>query len=184
MALAGPPDAHILLSTPPRDRLRGLEQICHCNTLTHRPLRRYNVRWCKITLMQNVRFRKIFGGICKVGWVLSCLLLRCTRYDRQPPADWLFMRPNNDSTPGQQEEEDLAFLDDRMQLLDTVRQMIDIELEQRGVTPQPPPLTEGRRPPDRKPHRRTLWRRLVRCFCRYRRKGQTTYHQPFNANRI
>lgn len=184
MASAGHQDALGLLPTPSRGRLMGSGQIGHCNTLTHRPLRGYDVRWCKIALMQNVRSCKIFGRICKDGWALSSLLLHCTRYDRQPPADWLFMRRNNDSTQGQRDEEDLAFLDDRMQLLDTVRRMIDIELEQRGVTPQPPPLTEGRRPPDRKPHRHTLWRRLVRCFCRYRRRGQTTYHQPFNANRI
>lgn len=184
MASARPPDAHSLLPTPPRGRLRRWRQIGQCNPLAHNLLQAQNVRWCKIALMQNVRSCKIFGRICKDGWALSSLLLHCTRYDRQPPADWLFMRPNNDSTPGQRDEEDLAFLDDRMQLLDTVRRMIDIELEQRGVTPQPPPLTEGRRPSDRKPHRRTLWRRIVRCFCRYRRRGQTTYHQPFNANRI
>ena len=72
------------------------------------------------------------------------------------------------------------FSEDRMQLLDTVREMIDIELEQYGVTPggnphpenphpesppleNPPPEDRGRTPPD-PPPRRTLWQRIVSLF--------------------
>ena len=77
-----------------------------------------------------------------------------------------------------------------MQLLDTVREMIDIELERYGVTPggnphpesphpesphpesphpeslpleNPPPEDGGRTPPD-PPPRRTLWQRIVSLF--------------------
>ena len=77
------------------------------------------------------------------------------------------------------------FSEDRMQLLDTVREMIDIELERCGVTPggnphpesphpesphpesppleSPPPEDRGRTPPD-PPPRRTLWQRIVSLF--------------------
>ena len=72
------------------------------------------------------------------------------------------------------------FSEDRMQLLDTVREMIDIELERYGVTPggyphpesphpesppleNPPPEDKGRTPPD-PPPRRTLWQRIVSLF--------------------
>lgn len=56
------------------------------------------------------------------------------------------MKRKNDSNPKQHNKEDLGFLDDRMQLLDTVRQMIDIEFERRGLNtegnphPENPPL--------------------------------------------
>ena len=43
------------------------------------------------------------------------------------------MKRKNDSIPKQHDKEDLGFLDDRIQLLDTVRQMIDIEFERRGL---------------------------------------------------
>ena len=67
------------------------------------------------------------------------------------------------------------FSEERMQLLDTVREMIDIELERYGVTPggnphpenpppeNPPPEDRGRTPPD-PPPRRTLWQRIVSLF--------------------
>ena len=62
------------------------------------------------------------------------------------------------------------FSEDRMQLLDTVREMIDIELERYGVSPggnphpeSPPPEDRGRTPPD-PPPRRTLWQRIVSLF--------------------
>ena len=67
------------------------------------------------------------------------------------------------------------FSEDRMRLLDTVREMIDIELERYGVTPggyphpesphpeSPPPEDRGRTPPD-PPPRRTLWQRIVSLF--------------------
>ena len=62
------------------------------------------------------------------------------------------------------------FSEDRMQLLDTVREMIDIELERYGVSPggnphpeNPPPEDRGRTPPG-PPPRRTLWQRIVSLF--------------------
>lgn len=68
-------------------------------------------------------------------------------------------------------DEAQRFSEDRMQLLDTVRQMIDFEFERRGVktegTPHPenpPPEGTGREPPDRKPPRRTFWQRLMGIF--------------------
>lgn len=80
------------------------------------------------------------------------------------------MKRKNDSNPRQHDKVDLGFLDDRMQLLDTVREMIDIELERRGVNPggnphpgNPPPEDRGRTPPD-PPPRRTWWQRIVRLF--------------------
>ncbi|GAE23061.1 hypothetical protein M1B74_07615 [Bacteroides pyogenes] len=81
------------------------------------------------------------------------------------------MKRKNDSRPKQPYDEDLGFLDDRMQLLDTVRQMIDIEFERRRLpaedNPHPenaPPENAGREPPDCKPPRRTLWQRLISIF--------------------
>lgn len=80
------------------------------------------------------------------------------------------MKRKNDSNPKRHGKEDLGFLDDRMQLLETVREMINIELERRGMTPggnshpeNPPPEGTGRKPPDRKP-KRTLWQRIVKFF--------------------
>ena len=81
------------------------------------------------------------------------------------------MKRKNDSNPKQHDKEDLGFLDDRMQLLDTVRQMIDIEFERRGLNTDgnphpenPPPGNWGREPPHSKSPRRTLWQRLVSLF--------------------
>lgn len=80
------------------------------------------------------------------------------------------MKRNNDSHLRQYGEEDLGFLDDRMQLLETVREIIDIELERREVNPggdthpeNPPPEDRRRTPPD-PPPRRTLWQRIVSLF--------------------
>lgn len=63
------------------------------------------------------------------------------------------------------------FMEDRMQLLDTIREMIDIEFDRRGVKTEgnphpenPPPEDMGREPPDSKPQRRTLWQRIVSFF--------------------
>lgn len=80
------------------------------------------------------------------------------------------MKRKNDSNPKRHGKEDLGFLDDRMQMLETVREMIDIEFERRGVKTEgnphpenPPPEGTGRKPPDRKP-KRTLWQRIVKFF--------------------
>ena len=67
-------------------------------------------------------------------------------------------------------DEAQRFSEDRMQLLDTIREMIDIEFERHGVKTEgnshpenPPPEGTGRKPPDRKP-KRTLWQRIVKFF--------------------
>lgn len=77
------------------------------------------------------------------------------------------MKRKNDSNPKRHGKEDLGFLDDRMQLLETVREMINIERERRGMTPggdphpeNTPPDDRGRKPPD-PPPRRTWWQRIV-----------------------
>ena len=87
------------------------------------------------------------------------------------------MKRKNDSNPKQHNKEDLGFLDDRMQLLDTVRQMIDIEFERRGLNTEgnphpenPPPDPKGREPSEAKTEEpndrpcRTLWKRIVSLF--------------------
>ena len=68
-------------------------------------------------------------------------------------------------------DEAQRFSKDRMQLLDTVREMIDFEFERRGVKTEgnphpenPPPEGTRREPPDRKPPRRTFWQRLMGIF--------------------
>lgn len=68
-------------------------------------------------------------------------------------------------------DEAQRFSEDRMQLLDTIREMIDIEFERRGVKTEgnphpenPPAESRGREPPDRKPLHRSLWQRLMGIF--------------------
>lgn len=53
----------------------------------------------------------------------------------------------------------------------TIREMIDIEFDRRGMKTEgnphpenPPPESRGREPPDRKPPRRTFWQRLMNLF--------------------
>ena len=77
------------------------------------------------------------------------------------------MKLKNDNRFEQGREEDLNFLDDRIQLLDTVRRMIDIELERRGMesvdnrnTGKSPPESMGHGPPCTPPPHPTLWQRI------------------------
>ena len=51
----------------------------------------------------------------------------------------------------------LLFLEDRLQLLDTIREMINTELDRREQERKSDP------PPDDRP-KRTLWRRIVDLF--------------------
>lgn len=76
----------------------------------------------------------------------------------------------DDRLTGQQRR-NMQFSEDRFGLLDTIRDMIDIELERRGVMSEgnphpenPPPEGTGREPPDNKPPRRTLWQRIISLF--------------------
>ena len=90
------------------------------------------------------------------------------------------MKRENQPNPLQYGKEDLDFLDDRIQFLDTVRRMIDIELEQRGVNsagdphPDNTPLTlgTGREPPNRQPPCRGSWQRLMRLFRKESKEDQ------------
>lgn len=43
------------------------------------------------------------------------------------------MKRNNGKSPSRRHEEELGFLDDRIQLLETVHEMICIEIKQRGL---------------------------------------------------
>ena len=68
-------------------------------------------------------------------------------------------------------DEAQQFMEDRMQLLDTISEMIDIEFERRGMNSRgnphpenPPPEGTGREPPDSKPPRCTLWQHIVSFF--------------------
>lgn len=69
------------------------------------------------------------------------------------------MKRKSDSIPKLHDKEDLGFLDDRMRLLDTIRQMIDIEFERRGLNTDGNPHLENLPPENegREPLRRTLW---------------------------
>ena len=86
------------------------------------------------------------------------------------------MKQKNDSITKQHDKEDLGFLDDHIELLETVRQMIDVELEHRRMidvelehrrlmSDSDPhsrnslPVYAGRKPPCR-----TLWPRIVSFF--------------------
>lgn len=84
------------------------------------------------------------------------------------------MKRKNDNSPKQRHEEDLGFLDDRMQLLDTVRQIIDIEFERRGMKikgnphpENPPPASADCKPSETSPPRHSFWRRLINLFTYY-----------------
>lgn len=81
------------------------------------------------------------------------------------------IKRKNDNSPKQGHEEDFNFLDDRMQLLDAVRRMVDLEFERRGIKTEgnphpgnPPPENAERERPDTPPPRRTFWQRIVRFF--------------------
>lgn len=83
------------------------------------------------------------------------------------------MSRKTNNHPERPDKEDLGFLDDRMQLLDTVRQMIDVELERRrsgseeiSHPEQPPPESKGRKPSDCRSSCHTLWQRIVSFFQR------------------
>ena len=81
------------------------------------------------------------------------------------------MKRKNDNSPKQRHEEDLGFLDDRKPLLDTVRQIIDIEFERRGMKikgnphpENPPPEKTEHQPSEKTSPCRTLWKRIVSLF--------------------
>lgn len=78
------------------------------------------------------------------------------------------MKRKNNKNSLQHKKEDFGFLQDRMQLLNTIREMIDIELELRGLKTEgnphpekPPPENEGCDPPKSNTHRRSLWQHIV-----------------------
>lgn len=84
---------------------------------------------------------------------------------------------NSDKKLTEQQRRNLQFAEERLELLDTIRYMIDIELDRRGVPPcsnhhpqNLPPEPKGRdsleseteEPGDRP--RRKLWQRIVHFF--------------------
>lgn len=81
------------------------------------------------------------------------------------------MKQQSNKKLTERQQRNMQFAEDRFELLDTIRDMIDIELERRGVMSEdnphpenPPPEGTGREPPHSKPPRRTLWQRLVSLF--------------------
>ncbi len=81
------------------------------------------------------------------------------------------MKQQSNKKLTERQQRNMQFAEDRFELLDTVRQMIDIEFERRGLNTEgnphpenPPPEGTGREPPHSKPPRRTLWQRLVSLF--------------------
>ena len=82
------------------------------------------------------------------------------------------MRQKDNDSPKQRHEDNFGFLDDRIQLLDTIHQMIDIEFERRHMLVQkdenhpkcPSSNSAECRPPATSPPRRTLWQRIVGLF--------------------
>lgn len=84
------------------------------------------------------------------------------------------MRQKSDKRTKRQERY-MKFSEDHIQFLDdirgTIREMIDAELDRRGVSPDgnphpenPPPKHAKREPPTREPPHRSLWQRLVSLF--------------------
>ena len=77
----------------------------------------------------------------------------------------------------ERQRRNMQFSEDRIDLLDTIRDMIDFELDRRGVSPDgnphpenPPPDPKGREPSEAKTEEpndrpcRTLWQRIVSLF--------------------
>lgn len=80
------------------------------------------------------------------------------------------MKRKNDNNPRKGHEDAFSFLDDRMQLLDTIREMINIEFERRRMKrsgnphpENPPPKGVARESPICKP-KLTFWQRLKHLF--------------------
>lgn len=76
------------------------------------------------------------------------------------------MKQKNDSITKQHDKENLGFLDDHIELLETVRQMIDVELEHRRLMSDSDPHSRNSLPvyAGRKPPCRNLWQRIVSFF--------------------
>ena len=82
------------------------------------------------------------------------------------------MKEQVEDRRSKQQMRNMQFSEDRFQLFDTIRTIVNDELDRRGVVKQegnphpenPPPEGTGREPPDRKPPRRSLWQRLMGIF--------------------
>jgi hypothetical protein len=79
-------------------------------------------------------------------------------------------KPKNEPI-NEQQRRNIQLGEDRMQLLDTIREMIDIEFERRKMPPEgnphpekPPPKNLGREPASPQPTPRTLWQRILSFF--------------------
>lgn len=77
----------------------------------------------------------------------------------------------------ERQRRNMQFSEDRIDLLDTIRDMIDFELDRRGINPEsdphpenPPPDPKCREPSEAKTEEpndrpcRTLWQRIVSLF--------------------
>lgn len=101
----------------------------------------------------------------------------CNRFNTQNKAN---MKQKADHTSIDRQRRNMQFAEERIELLDTIREMIDIELEQRGVDTKgntegnphpenPPPYytrgqPSGRELSEDKPSRPSLWQRIVGIF--------------------
>lgn len=81
------------------------------------------------------------------------------------------MKQQSNKKLTERQQRNMQFAEDRFELLDTIRDMIDIELERRGVMSEgnphpenPPPGNVEREPPHSKPACRNLWQRIVSFF--------------------
>lgn len=87
------------------------------------------------------------------------------------------MKQQDNKKLTERQQRNMQFAEDRFELLDTIRDMIDIELERRGVMSEgnphpenPPPDSKGREPSEAKTEEpndrpcRTLWKRIVSLF--------------------
>ena len=76
------------------------------------------------------------------------------------------MGKNSDKKLTEQQRRNLQFAEERLELLDTIRYMIDIELDRRGI-PQPLGCPRPSAPPGcnaQRQQRTTLWQRILNFF--------------------
>lgn len=85
------------------------------------------------------------------------------------------MKQKEDDTLNERQRLNMQFIEDRLELLNTIREMIDIEFERRGMPSgcnphpeNPPPKAQGRDPTGDPIGEKalSLWQRIARLFKR------------------
>ena len=72
----------------------------------------------------------------------------------------------SDMKPSDRQQRNMRFVEERLELLHTIRDMIDIELDRRGI-PQPLGCPSPSAPPGcnaQRQQRTTLWQRILNFF--------------------